>query len=202
MFTSTFRAIGFTALALLFFIPEPALAHNAFGDMGNLTNGFLHPLTTIPHLLLLVSLGIVFLLHSKVPEHGISGILLGSLLGFSLASFTAEQEWKTLIIVFLAFLTSMLVVSGVMLNKTALFIQSLLVGFFVGIDTEFPLVTVGEFAKAFLGLGFGTTLLAALFFNLGGLIQKDWQRIALRIISSWIATISILYGAFWLIGNA
>ena len=188
-------AVGLILLAW----PAQAQAHAAVQGMGEFVGGFLHPLLTPPHLLVLVSLGLLF--GQERPMH-----LRRSMLSFALSA------------VFGLVATGVGVVSGV--PQTVLIVIGLFVGALVALAAPLPAwvrVAVGVAAGLALGMDSGVdpgtagvatakTLSATwaslcvwvvnLAFYSARLPAYQWLQTGVRVVGSWIMAIAFMMLAF------
>lgn len=158
--------------------------------------GFLHPLETPSHLILLVALGV--LLGQQGNSHFIRNLLL--FCGVVMAGFTINNyfplRWNNeLILLFLALFVSLLTI--LRLNDRLLWVQfiipliSISCGLILGLDSS-PIVIPGLGADTFYNWLFGAAIgmySAIILIALISLLLRDlFQGIILRVLGSWIAT--------------
>ncbi len=158
--------------------------------------GFLHPLETPSHLILLVALGVLF--GQQAGRYFIPKLLLffaSVIMGFLINNYFSLSWNNELILLLLALLVSLLVI--LRLDRHLLWMQwavSLLSvggGFMLGLDSS-PVIIPGLGADTFynwlLGAAIGiySAVIVIAFINL--LLRDFFRGIILRVLGSWIAT--------------
>ena len=179
-------------LALLL-LPELALAHMPVKGMNNFYNGFLHPLFIPAQVLVLLALG--FLLGQQKPrdvQPAITVFLLALVTGLVGNSFVPPADTGILLLI-VAALTGLLVIIARPLPVSACVVMSLLAGVLLGLDSSQQDLSMKQKTVAFMGSGISIYLLLlyatgfAEFFS-----KKYWQKIAIRILGSWITASALL----------
>ena len=158
--------------------------------------GFLHPLETPSHLILLVALGA--LLGQQAGSYLIRNLLLFCgfvLIGFVLNNYVSLQWNNELILLLLSLLVSLLVI--VRLNNHIISVQRLVsllaisCGVMLGIDSS-PIVIPGLGADTFynwlFGAAIGLFITTTVMAFISALLRHVIQGIILRVVGSWIAT--------------
>jgi hydrogenase/urease accessory protein HupE len=189
------------ALALLFLAlgSTSAEAHSDL-RMGPFAGGILHPFETLPHLLILVSLG---LLLGRNPPFRLRPLLVffapvaAAALLLTLADHAAPVPAP--ITIGLAFCLGLLLASGrptpIWADRVLLAISALVIGLDSGFANPSALV-VGKvlFANGVCLL----VVIGYVAFYTSILPPRPWVRTAFRIVGSWIIAISLLLLAFHL----
>jgi urease accessory protein len=158
--------------------------------------GFLYPLETPSHLILLIGLGVLF--GQQVSTHFIRNLLFfcGSvLIGFVINNGLSLRWNNELILLTLSLLVSLLVV--VRLNASLLWVKILVLffsiscGIMLGIDSS-PIVIPGLGANTFynwlFGAAVGIFISTFIIASISALLRNVFQGIILRVLGSWIAT--------------
>ena len=194
------RHIGAHQIALwilCFLSVTPAYAHNTLTHSGPVVNGLLHPLITPQHLLVLISyalaLGLQRPLLMKLPI-GVFLLAGTCALGLTLTGVTSEFPAWPFTVMTLA--TGLIAALSFQLPATTLAVLGGVVATLVGLDSGVE----GQSLPGTLQMLIGT-LLAMAIVGLEGayyasLVERDWQRIGLRIAASWLSAISLLLLAF------
>lgn len=159
-------------------------------------DGFLHPLETPSHLILLVGVGVLF--GQQAGAYFARNLLLfcGSvLLGFVMNNYLSLKWNNELILLTLSLLVSLLVV--VRLNSLLLWVKILILffsiscGVMLGIDSS-PIVIPGLGANTFynwlFGAAVGIFMSTLIISSISALLRHVLQGIILRVLGSWIAT--------------
>ncbi|HRH93903.1 MAG TPA: HupE/UreJ family protein [Candidatus Peribacteria bacterium] len=180
---------------LLALLPETAAAHNAFGDMGGFNNGFLHPLTTIQHVLALLGLGAVLIFNRDKGDRALAGVLLGFIAGYAAAVMAGPFGFAPAAIAIATIVMGLTAASGHKLRLPLLLALVTLTGFSMGMDTGDETATLGQHSAFVLGACISLTIVQGYALWTAMAVRKDWQKIVVRIAGSWIATISLLYVA-------
>jgi hydrogenase/urease accessory protein HupE len=174
-------------------IPTTAFAHVPFAGLNDLYNGILHPLVVPAHLLVLTAVGLF------LGKQG-TRVEAPTLLVFSL--FTLGGLVTTLFIsggigekklLAAAALVGLLVAANLRVPMVLCLLVAASAGFLLGLDS-YQEVMAGK-AKFFslLGSGLGICFLfsyALAFADYFG--DRNWQKIGVRIVGSWVAASAIL----------
>ena len=180
-------------LAISSLAPRLALAHVPFAGLNDLYNGLLHPVVVPAHLLLLAAAGLFlgkqgarvvppsFLLFCLFTFCGLGATLF----------FTGGIGERYLLGV--AAVIGLLIAANLRIPFFLCLIVAALTGLILGLDTT-QTVLVGK-AKFFslLGSGLGICFLflyPLAFADYFG--DRNWQKIGVRIVGSWVAASSIL----------
>lgn len=158
--------------------------------------GFLHPLETPSHLILLIGLGV--LLGQQAGTHLIRHLSLfciAVIAGFILNNYASLHWNNQLILLLLALLVSLLVV--LRLDCRLLWVQIILplfaisCGMMLGVDSS-PIIIPGLGADTFynwlFGAAIGLFITVIVIAILSLLLRHVLQGIILRVLGSWIAT--------------
>lgn len=158
--------------------------------------GFLHPLETPSHLILLVAFGV--LLGQQANAHFTRNLLLfysAVIVGFIINNYFPLRWNNELILLLLALLVSLLTI--LRLNDRLLWLQFIIpllgisCGLMLGLDSS-PIVIPGLGAETFynwlLGAAIGIYSTVILIAVISLLLRDLFQGIVLRVLGSWIAT--------------
>ena len=194
--------------AIFFFllaIPATAHAHAALRGMGEFGGGFIHPLLTLPHVLILLGLGLWVGQHPplrlKLPllvflPFSAAGLLLTT-------KFPMPAAWQPVLIC-VALCAGILVALSMRLPVWAsapLFATAAIaIGLDSGVDSAF---SAGSIAKTLFATWISLNLWIVNFSFYTALCpQRKWVQIGIRIAGSWIAAISMMVLAFALKAKA
>lgn len=178
---------------LLGLLPEIAAAHSAFGDMGGFNNGFLHPVTTMQHVLALLGLGTVLMLNREKGDRALVGVVLGFIAGYATAVAVGPFAFSPAAIGIATIVMGLTAASGHILRLPLLLTLVTLTGILLGMDTGDETAAPAQHAVFVLGTCISLTIVQGYFLFMALAVRKDWQKVVVRIAGSWIATISVLY---------
>ena len=174
-------------------VPRLAQAHVPFAGLNDLYNGVLHPVVVPAHLLLLAASGLF------LGKQG-ARVVPPSFLLFCLCTFCGLVATLfftggvgELYLLGVAAVIGLMIAANLRIPFVPCLIVTALTGFLLGLDTT-QTVLVGK-AKFFslLGSGLGICFLflyPLAFADYFG--DRNWQKIGVRIVGSWVAASSIL----------
>lgn len=188
-----------TGLAL----PSLAHAHSAVAGMNSFYAGLLHPLLTLPHVLVLLGLGLwLGQLHPLRLKAPMLAYAIGCAAALLLTTRVAVPPSSQTGVIVVALGCGLLVAASARLpaglRATVAAVAAMAVALDSGVDGA-----PANFATALtlLGTWISTTVLVANVAYYTALCpQRPWVQIALRIAGSWIAAASLLVLAFALRG--
>ena len=173
--------------------PQLAHAHVPFAGLNNLYNGLLHPVVVPAHLLLLTASGLF--LGKQGARVVPPSFLLFCLFTFGglVATLFFTGGVGELYLLGVAAVIGLLIAANLRIPFVLCVAVAALTGFLLGLDTT-QTVLVGK-AKFFslLGSGLGICFLflyPLAFADYFG--DRNWQKIGVRIVGSWVAASSIL----------
>ena len=184
------KILGLIALLVLL-TPQLAAAHSPIKGVSDFYNGLLHPFFSIPHILIVLSLGI--LLGQQLESKGTTislafAVSLAVGLGCATASIGFPAE--TYLLIGAGILGLLLILSRPLPQWTYILI-TVVMGLLMGIDFYSDTAK----SKGSMNTGTGVTLyfcfLYLLLFseNFG---KKKWQQIGIRVLGSWITACAML----------
>ncbi|NNK13677.1 MAG: hypothetical protein HKP52_05520 [Desulfofustis sp.] len=173
--------------------PRLALAHVPFAGLNDLYNGLLHPVVVPAHLLLLAAAGLFLGKQgSRVVPPSFLLFCLFTLTGLvATIFFTGGIGERYLLGV--AAVIGLLIAANLRIPFILCFILAALTGFLLGFDST-QTVLVGD-AKFFSLLGSGLGLCFLFLYPLAFADyfgDRNWQKIGVRIVGSWVAASAIL----------
>lgn len=177
----------------LLLTPGSALAHSPIEGIGFFYNGLLHPVLVPAHLLLLVAVGVFFGQQGpKVIQPALAVFAVATVVGLAIAWFFSAEESEALVLV-LAAVVGLLIALAPHLAVHWCALIALLAGLFLGVDSAQEELSGKDKLVTFFGSGLAIYMLVlypmalADFFN-----KKDWQKIGIRVVGSWVAASSLL----------
>lgn len=195
-----FLAPGLGAGALLC-LPTITQAHSPMAGIGEFYGGILHPLLVPAHTLALVLLA---LLAGQCGLNAIRRCHLGFLPALALALVLAGLGVSPYIklepaLLLISALAGLLVVLQWRPPLAVVSAAGAGVGLLLGLDSAPEDLPPGPAAAALLGTGLGAFLCLLLLADLSERAQRDWQRVALRVLGSWgTASATLVLALGWL----
>ena len=182
--------VGVAILAWLLVAGGPAQAHDVVSGVGGLPGGLLHPLLVPAHALALLALGLAL---GQQPRWR-AGVLLfgvGLVAGITLivAAFAITTDTAVLAV---AAMAGMAVAVGRRLPLALAGPLAIVAGMAVALDSVPQEISMQTTFLALVGTAISATLAVMLVAGLSRRLARDWQRIGLRIVGSWIAASAIL----------
>jgi urease accessory protein len=178
---------------LLFALPATAWAHSPIEGVDGFYAGLLHPLAVPSQLLVLMSLALVLGGHGLVAyRSGMLAFLAALVLALLLGLIAPSLDYGPALLV-CALLAAGLAMAAVPLGPGQVGLMGALGGMLLGIDTGAeqagdPLLIYG----ACTGLALVTVIASDLVLR----CDRAWQRLARRVLGSWLAASAILGLAF------
>ncbi len=193
------RSAPLAAAGWLLLPTAQAHAHTTFPGLGEFASGFLHPLTTPPHLLVLVTLGLWLgqraPLRLKEPVAAFAGAALVGL-ALTVAAHVGGINPVVLIVV------GLVVGAGVALAVPVRFwVKTIVCGLAalaLGLDSGVE-GSIGDFARTKILFATWVSLLLCVVnvaFYVSLLPPVRWAQIGVRVAGSWVTAIAFLLLAF------
>jgi urease accessory protein len=186
-------AAGSTALAALLAVATPAHAHDAVRGIGGFQGGLLHPFLVPAHALALVSLGLM--MSRAAPRHraGLLAVFAGSLVvGVILIVAAFAVFYAAYAVLGVAAVAGLLVAVGRPLPALASGPLTAISGLAIELDSVPQEISMLATFLALVGTLIGAVLIVAVVAELAARLRRDWQRIGVRVVGSWIAAVAIL----------
>ena len=187
--------------AILAMMAGPALAHPPPLGIPGFFGGVLHPLFVPAHLMAILALGLLIGQQAGrwgwvVPAEFVAALIAGLVaLTFGIAPRDADM-----VILSLAGLSGLLTALGRSLPQLVGYVLAALTGFAVALDSPPDVISVREANLMLIGTGLGGTVLLIAVTEASARLVRYWQRIAMRILGSWIAASATLVLALRLAG--
>lgn len=185
----TRAALG--AMFLLF--SEFASAHGYVRGVGNFYAGLLHPLFAPPHLMALIALGMLIGQRGlRVGRDAMLAFLLALLAGLLTSDVLGNPDTDGIVLAFAALLGIAVAIAHPAVSAGLLALAAALSGFAIGIGSA-PEQLAG---KAWWIMAGGTVLgcfaCINLFLMITESLKRDWMRIGVRVLGSWITASALL----------
>ena len=183
----------------LSFLPAPLEAHAAIKGMGEFVSGFLHPLLTPLHLLVLLSLGL--LLGQRLPlrlQFPLPAFAGSAAVGLVLAAMGAVAGVSPPILIAIGLCAGGLVAVAAPLPEWTRLVVCVAAGLTLGLDSGVDPGTSGAaMAKTLFATWLSLSLCVAnVAFYSSRLPPYKWVQTGIRVVGSWIVAIAILLLAF------
>ena len=187
---SLLRAAVVAALALT---ATPALAHDVVPGVSGLTGGLLHPLLVPAHLMALAALGLFLGQQPRRTSAGLVAVFTASLIIGVIAIVSAVSPvYQGDVVLAVAAIAGLLV--ALARPITALLSLSLIAiaGIVLMLDSVPHEMSMQTTFLALVGTVIAASIMITLVAEAGRALTRDWQRIGVRIVGSWIAASAIL----------
>ena len=171
----------------------PALAHPPPLGIPGFLGGVLHPLFVPAHLMAILALGLLIGQQGGrwgrvVPAEFVAALIAGLV---ALTFGIAPREVDVVVLALAAF-SGLLTALGRSLPQLVGTMLAALTGFAVALDSPPDVISVREANLTLIGTGFGGTILLVAATEAAARLTRQRQRIALRILGSWIAASAVL----------
>jgi urease accessory protein len=179
--------------AALVLIAGPAQAHPPPLGIPGFLGGFLHPIFVPAHLIAILSLALLIgqqmRVWGKLPMAAYALALLAGLGAIALA-FVPERAGEAVLA--LAAVCGALTAAAPRLHAGIGGVLAALTGLAIGLDSPPEVVSLHDANLMLLGTAMGGTILLLAIVGVAARLQRDWQRIGIRVIGSWIAASAVL----------
>jgi urease accessory protein len=188
------RRLAGLALALLALLPiEEAAAHPPFAGATGFLGGVLHPLFVPTHALAVVGLGL--LISQQQPHWRWSLPLayaagLGAGFAAMISAFAPQFSAEALLAV--AAINGALIALGRCVPVLIGCVLALVVGIALALDSPPGGISVRDANLVLLGTFCGALILLWAVLAVAGMLRRDWQKLGVRIVGSWIAASAVL----------
>jgi hydrogenase/urease accessory protein HupE len=180
------------ALLPLLCLSGPTLAHVSGGGIVDSYSGLLHPFTEPLHIITIVGLGLMLSQQGRaVPPQGWISYTIAALLGL-IASNAGLTLPVYLMLYPLAAILGLLVAIKPVLPRLICLLLSIIVGFTLGIDSMTGVEGIGKLIVTVFSTTTGLGIALLIVIGWGDYFSRDWQKIGIRVIGSWIATSALL----------
>jgi urease accessory protein len=161
--------------------------------MSGLIGGLLYPLTMPTHVLALLALGLLIGRQrgSDMPWSA-AVFVAGLALGLAAIAFAARPTFAGDVLLGTAALAGALVALGRLLPMPACALLAGIAGTALGLDSPPHAISLAVATLMLIGTGLGAGLALALIAAGARCMTREWQRIGVRILGSWIAASAVL----------
>ncbi len=197
------RAYPVWLLGVLLLTPNLAFAHSPIKGINNFYNGLLHPGFVTSHLLLLIAAGLLVGQQSKsAVRKALGALLVATAVGICVSGLATNIGLETLLLGSAATLGLLVALAPRITAYWCLAIAAL-VGLLIGLDSGQTELSGKDQWLALLGCFVGINLLFLYLVGLADYCQeREWQKIGVRILGSWIAASALLVLALLASGNS
>ena len=162
--------------------------------IGEFYGGMLHPLLVLPHMLALTVFGLMLGQRGiRAMQYAYPPYLLLLAVGLFFAGFEAQPALPyEEILLSLAMLCGLAVAAQRPPPPVMLAVLASAVALLIGMDSGVTGLERRETFAALLGCWLGAAVLLMMIAGLAEMARQNWQRIALRVIGSWIVASAVL----------
>lgn len=185
-------------VALWFCASPLAHAHTATKGVGDVTNGLLHPLQMPSHLLILLALGLYGAQRSsRGTRQPILVFTVAAIAGLALTIpnwFKEVPSWALSVVALgIAILVALRAALPVAASSSIYALGAMVVTLDSGIDQAPLIVALKTLFGTFCAI---LAIVTSTTFYVRQIPRKNWIKIAIRVLASWIAAIALLMIAF------
>jgi urease accessory protein len=179
-----------------------ARAHSPIEGIGTFYGYALHPLAVLPHALLLTATALLLGQQERGSARaGVVAMAASFAATLVLAPFRLPVAPAEIVLLFAACLAGILAALRPSLPKSLAGVIGSLAGILIGLDS-FPVeAPVSETTMALAGLFAGFSIFLIILAGLAHGTENGWRHVALRVVGSWIAAISLLAMSLELAGR-
>ena len=181
------------AFIAAFLFPVAGLAHSPIEGVDNFYNGLLHPVFVPAHLLLAIAIGL-FIGQRGIQENRtpVGVCFLAVVLGLVMAWFVLGTGLEPYILIS-ASVIGLMVAANPSFGPAWYGVFAAVAGLLLGLDSPQETLSGKEKFVTLVGSGLGISLLVVYPMAMADYFKsKAWQKIAVRIVGSWIAASSLL----------
>jgi urease accessory protein len=171
---------------------QTAFAHSAFGGGGGFYGGLLHPLFVPAHILALTATGMM--IGQQPPLHWLppAVFVCSLLIGFAAIVFAFAPNHVSEVLLTAAAVGGALVALGRPLPQFALCLQAAVAGGALALDSPPEVTSLQAALMMLVGTFCGATVLLLAVARGISMLRRQWQRVGMRIVGSWIAASAAL----------
>ena len=177
--------------AIVLLTPHAAVAHPPVFGIGGFPGGLLHPLFVLPHVMSIIALGLLIGRQAR-PALSILAFVGGLAAGCIAIAMAYGSIHSTLYVLALAVVIGLLIALARPLPLLVCAALSAVAGFAIAFDSPPDAITINEAILMQLGTFLAASLYLAAIIAIASLLDRDWQRIGMRIVGSWFAASAIL----------
>jgi urease accessory protein len=182
---------GALALALSLAIVDAALAHAPVLGIGGFPGGLLHPVFVPAHLLALIGLGL-FIGQQHARLLAVLCFGAGVAAGLAAIALAVGETPANTVLLACAAITGALTAFAATIPRVVGWLLAAVIGVAVGLDSPPQVFSVTEATLILIGTGIGAVVVLIVVAAAAALLKREWQRIGVRVLGSWIAASAIL----------
>ena len=171
---------------------ESAFAHPAPFGIGGFPGGVLHPLFVPTHAMAVVALGLLIGQQAAWSRLVAVSFIVGLAVGLGVMTLGVVPTLMNELVLGGALLSGLLVVLARPMPEAIGCVLAVLLGFCIALDSPPEAISLSEANLMLVGTGVGASALLIAAIAMARSATKDWSRIGLRILGSWIAASAIL----------
>lgn len=192
------RLLQLSAILAGLLISGNAPAHISSGGIVDSYSGLLHPFTEPLHIIVILGLGLMLSQQGRaIPPAGWIAYCIGALAGLVASSIGLALPPTTFLFL-LAFLFGLLVAIRPSLPRRLCLLLGMLTGFTLGLDSITPIEDISKLIVTIFSTTTGLAIALLIFIGWGDYFTRDWQKIGIRVVGSWIAASALLVFALGL----
>jgi urease accessory protein len=170
-----------------------AWAHSPIEGIGTFYGYALHPLVVLPHALLLAATALLLGQQGRgAARAGVVAMAASFAATLVLAPFRLQAASAEIVLLFAACLAGILAAWRPSLPRSLAGVLGGVAGILIGLDSFPAEAPRNEAGMALAGVSAGFMALLVLLTGLSLGAKNGWLRVALRVVGSWIAAISLL----------
>jgi len=170
-----------------------AQAHSPIEGIGTFYGYALHPLVVLPHALLLTAAALLLGQQERgAARSGVVTMATGFVSTLVLAPFRLPVAHAEIVLLIAACLAGILAAWRPSLPRSLAVVLGGLAGILIGLDSFPDEAPVSETTMALAGLSAGCVTSLIMLAGLSHRTENGWRNVALRVVGSWIAAISLL----------
>ncbi len=174
------------ALVLVLAWTQTARAHSPIVGVGGFYGGLLHPLLVPAHALSLLALGLF--IGRQESRRGPTIIFAAALIaGLGAVALAVGPTPAGEILLANTAVVAALVALAFVPPRPVVWLAAAVTGAALGLDSPPEEISIELATIVLIGTGLGACIALALVIGLTSYLRRDWQRLAVRIIGSWIA---------------
>jgi urease accessory protein len=171
---------------------DPAAAHSPIKGIGTFYNGLLHPVLVPAHLLVLAAIGL--LIGQQAPRtsrYALPAFAAAVALALLVTSSLPQPlpAWPILAV---AIIAGLVVAFSLAARWVLTALLAILAGAFVGFDSTPDGIPAQQVWLALSGTALGASLIVTYLGGVAAWLDRPWQKIAVRVLGSWVAASAIL----------
>ena len=179
------------ALVLVLAWTQTARAHSPIVGVGGFYGGLLHPLLVPAHALSLLALGLF--IGRQESRRGPTIIFAAALIaGLGAVALAVGPTPAGEILLADTAVVGALVALAFVPPRPVGWLAAAVTGAALGLDSPPEEISIELATIVLIGTGLGACIALALVIGLTSYLRRDWQRLAVRIIGSWIAASAML----------